>query len=175
MKQPDFQRPFAELSKVPRRLRYELRPNSCFGHDLLYISSLIHDARLRPTDFHQRGKRVSLSIERDCWELPLKSHGDSTELHVSASRLSISPVNSVEWRFERADNAAGSAGPLWIHGLYLAEDFHDLKQDAATLVVHGFSWQLRLGTDKEPKVLLRDLTVPVLDSVFYAKRRRHAG
>ncbi len=174
MRQPDFQKPFDELSGAPRRLRYELRHTSCFGHDLLYLSSLIHDSRLRPSGVSRRGKRLNLAIDRDCWELGFHSGKEGSELHVAQSQLLVSPVLSVEWRVERM-REANEEEPLWVYGLYLAEDYWNFEQDQATLVVKGFDWQLRVTSDRNLRVVLQDKTMPVLDSTYYAKGGRSAG
>ena len=68
MDQPDFSRIWREhFSTLARGVSYRVRDNACFGHDLMFLSSLIHDARIIGVD--RTPRELSLQLERDRWEL----------------------------------------------------------------------------------------------------------
>jgi hypothetical protein len=68
--QLDFAALFNEsLGGSPEPIRYKLRDGPCLLHDIAFLNSLIHDARvLNPSADNKSGK-ISVQLNRDCWEL----------------------------------------------------------------------------------------------------------
>src|SRR5512139_4057654 len=98
MKQPDFTKIFADyFGAKPRKVIYELRPPPNFIHDLVFLSSLVHDATLKRSRIIIKGKSLIIPIMRDCWELYIH---DKSELQTAKSILRFSPVADLEWIFK---------------------------------------------------------------------------
>jgi hypothetical protein len=166
--QPDFQALFLGLGESgPRRLSYSARFDSCIRHDLQFLASLVHDARLQRQNVVQRGERISIAIERDCWELGIEPDGD---LYVAPAVLRAAPVRRVEWRLLDSIGREPDT-ELSIVDLYPAEDFYDRELSSFTLVLDGGGWSCRLLLDREePSVELVDRQKPVLSRLYYAGR-----
>ena len=108
MNQPDFTRLFREtFGSRPKPLTYALREAPDLLHDLAFLTSLIHDARVLSQAIAAEDDRLVIPIERDCWELGLSS---DNALHTVESKLTFSGVASGEWRMGGA--TAGIAGFL---------------------------------------------------------------
>jgi hypothetical protein len=106
--QPDFQKLFVDyFGKTPRKVVYTVRRDSNRGHDLIFLNSLIHDARFRMSDAIVRAKCLILPVQRDCWELGLVKHADCCELYTTESAITISPVRSVKWPSVRGRRPKG--------------------------------------------------------------------
>jgi len=94
-KQPEFGQMWADhFGNVPRKITYEVRDDNNGPHDFVFLSSLLHDARIVPERVKLRGNRLTIPLERDCWEV---YRGD--RFYYTQAVLSVSPVQSVEWRF----------------------------------------------------------------------------
>lgn len=166
--QPDFHALFLGLGQSgPRRISYSARFDSCLRHDLQFLASLVHDARLQRPNVVQRGQRISIAIERDCWELGVERDGD---LYVAPAVFRASPVRAVEWRLvEPVGREPGAE--LSLVDLYLAEDFYDRELANFTLVLGGQGWSCRLLLDRErASIELSDRQEPVLSRLYYAGR-----
>ena len=90
MKQPDFSKDFFcdKYRKVDYRLRY-FEEHS--GHDLIYLASYLHDARIDLKEIRYVRQQLIIPLERDTWELT----GDNFDSWGAvAGRLSIFPVIS---------------------------------------------------------------------------------
>lgn len=163
LKQPDFSDIFAAyFGGVPRKVRYGVRyyPNRL--HDIVFLSSLIHDARFKVLQVHLRGKRLVIDIERDCWELARR---DSNELYIPKSRLIFSPVDSVEWCFKNGFDLAGTE--LWINTIFL--DPLERK-DFSNFIIKGDHWSCIVKlSDKFFRILLQDQEIPYLYSEIHKK------
>ena len=166
MKQPDFQRLFFDhFGRVPRKVTYSVRSDSNRYHDLVFLSSLVHDARFARSDLVLRGTRLTIPINRDCWELGTVKTRKGKELHIAESRLTISSVKDIEWRFTRGsavDRAELCIGAIWLD--------HEAHGNLRNLVIDGYDWRctLALDDDQDIKVRLVDLSMPYL----YSRRNR---
>jgi hypothetical protein len=100
--QPDFQALFfAHFGRQPKRQRYELRFNSSnLHHDVVFLTSLVHDARLTRASVKRRGSKLTLDLLRDAWELDTVRHAEVPELLIAPSRLTIAGVIALDWGFE---------------------------------------------------------------------------
>ncbi|WP_435015899.1 DUF2948 family protein [Tundrisphaera sp. TA3] len=144
-------------------LRFKVRGLANHAHDIQYLSSYLHDARFEHTEVVRRGKRLTIVVQRDCWELGLTKHSKSSELHIARSRLTISPVSEVRWELEEP-SCLGQE--LWIERLYLGEA-HWETDDASEIFIsapHG-GWKMRITIAEEfGNIRLTDLETPYLYS-----------
>jgi hypothetical protein len=169
MKQPDFQKLFFDhFGRVPRRVVYSVRQDSNRYHDLVFLSSLIHDARFRASDAALHGKRLTISINRDCWELGFVKNTKGSELHVADSRMTISPVRSVEWRVSQGCKMDKTE--FWIGSVWLEQDTNG---DARDLVIDGHDWRCVVTLETEDIMIrLSDRETPFL---YSTRGRRKAN
>lgn len=97
MKQPDFTRDFycSKYRKIDYRLRY-FEEHS--GHDLIYLASYLHDARIDLRKIRYARRRLIIPLERDTWELTRNNFDLWGEV---SGRLSIFPVASMDsWQVQ---------------------------------------------------------------------------
>lgn len=97
--QPDFKALFySSLGGEAAPIRYSLRSDSNFHHDVVFLSSLIHDARVKNQGVLPVDGVLAIELNRDCWELDYTRVDNALELHVADSRLELRGVRSVGWR-----------------------------------------------------------------------------
>ena len=161
-KQPDFNKLFYDyFGKKPKKASYSIRYHPNRYHDLIFFKSLIHDARFKRSDIKIRGKKLTILVNRDCWELGFVEHEKSNELYVANSRITISPISNVEWRFRDTDQIADES-ELWINDVIMWEPF---ETETIKIVLVGDSWSLHMNaSDDEFKMVVYDLEVPQLYS-----------
>ncbi len=165
-KQPDFQKLFfSYFGDTPRKVVYQIRQDSNRHHDIVFLTSLIHDARFKRSDFALRGKRLYVNINRDCWELGFVDRNLASELYIADARLSVSEVTSIDWSFENGFDMTGST-ELWITDIWLdPHSYHDYRRP--TLAGHGWSCNMMLSDDNIT-IKLSDKEVPYL----YSQKRK---
>jgi hypothetical protein len=159
-KQPDFGKLFREFfGEIPKRTTYQLRDGPGRIHDLVFLSSIIHDATFRQKDCILRGTRLTIPIERDCWEF-LRSN-DLNELHVARSRLILSPVNAILWSF-RHGAAIAPDEQLWIDHVWLDDRS---KNAYDRFIISGSAWDCAITANEcDLAVRLEDTETPYLRS-----------
>ncbi len=177
-KQPDFAELFQKhFGQTPAKVTYQVRQDSNRFHDLIFLNGLIHDARFKREEVILRDARLSIPIERDCWELPHVQHSDTRgEMYIAQARLTVSPVRAIEWRFEHKTEFSSDT-ELWIHDMWLNRQ-DTQADDIMPVVVNGFTWECVL-TVYEPdlKIRLQDLETPYLRSekdrtIAWSRRRK---
>jgi hypothetical protein len=157
--QPDFSALFRREKVAP--LHFRVRDGASAVHDVQFLSSYLHDARLTPAALKQRGKRVALSLERDCWELGFTQHARSSELHIARCRLTVSPVSAIRWESAAVVPADRE---LWIESIYLGPTRWETP-DACDLVLSAphARWKLVISiADHAGDIRLDDLETPYL-------------
>jgi len=161
-KQPNFQRLFFEhFGRKPRKQRYELRfESSNIGHDVIFLSSLIHDARFKRQDMRTRGTGVYIDLERDAWELGIEP------LNWCKSRLSIRGVVGTELR--EVDPLEEKHEEFYVQEIVLTHEWgqtgYDNKDYGYRLVMKCFGREYHMLLDeKVASVVLQDTTVPQFD------------
>ncbi len=159
--QPDFSKLFRRDAIAP--LHFRVRSGACYVHDVEFLSSYLHDARLAPNSISKRGKKISLILERDCWEFGFTEHAKSSELHLAKSRLSITPVSAV--RFEM-DDPQISEQEIWIESIFVGAS-HWEKCGTTELVISAprlnWKWCISIADDFAD-IRLDDLETPYLYS-----------
>jgi hypothetical protein len=165
LKQPDFTRLFfSTFGGKPSKVQYALRQGACLYHDLAFLASLTHDARFRRKDVRLRAKRLSLPIERDCWELGFTDNG----LHIAASHMTVFGVSNMQWSFEEGTYFSPDT-ELWINSLYIADS---PPADHLRFVISGLKWRCHLTVFQEDFVVrLEDQEMPHLSSLRSVKHR----
>ena len=160
-KQPDFRQLFYNyFGQKPKKVTYSIRSDSNRYHDLIFLKSLIHDARFKHSDFKLRGKKLTINLNRDCWELGIVELQKQSELYIANSRLSISPVYDLEWRFQN-NYEINPEDELWIHSILIERESYDILK----VVLDGDSWSLHMkASDDDFKMRVQDLEVPYLYS-----------
>ena len=164
-KQPDFVELFRKhFGDTPSKVTYRVRQDSNRFHDLIFLTSLVHDARFNRKQVVLRGTRLVIPIERDCWELPHVQHSDTSgELHIARARLTISPVRHIEWQFQHKTDFSADT-ELWIQNVWIDRQATQ-ADDTMPVVINGFTWKCIL-TVHEPDLTIRlqDLETPHLYS-----------
>ncbi len=161
---PDFRGLFfGHLGGRKKKIRLAVRNDSNRLHDLVFLSSLIHDAHFRVAQCRVRRRALSLPILRDCWELGIQPSAvpGHADLFVTTSRLLVAPVDSLEWRVLHRECLFDEY--LEIESIYPAEDFWASDTDAFTLVLGGPYWQVRILTSHQHlRLTLTDERLPKL-------------
>lgn len=88
--QPDFGIGFHTDSEAPILYERRWQPGN-MHHDIIYLSSYVHDAEFRLDEMRFEGSRLTIPLKRARWELDRALGGD---LRYIPSSLTISPVLS---------------------------------------------------------------------------------
>ena len=166
--QPDFGSHFHLAA--PRSISYVLRPHPNLCHDIVYLSSYLHDARFRRAAVRVSGDTLTIDVKRDTWELYQKTG----RLKSVPSRLTIKPVSKIEWQFDGplADSKADfTREELDMTYLYLGEAcWTDSTGGEIVLANPTAAFRLRVRlSEKDFHVQLTDIGRRVGD------RRRKGG
>jgi hypothetical protein len=154
--QPDFDSLFHTDRRDPLDYRTRVGPN--FHHDLLYLRSYIHDARLRYGRIRLLGKKLTIPLERDRWER-YKDMGENLE--AIASQLTISPVLSISLELSGSSGTKrGFPRPsdvIWLTDMYLGELHWDISEKSEVVLAnqHG-GFKLRILVPKYFTIRLQD-------------------
>ncbi len=164
MKQPDFKKLFQDLAGGrPQKINYKIRTDSNLFHDMIFLDSLIHDSRFKIGQIRHVGKKITIPIERDCWELSPEEHGNSLELYITNSSLVISPVYDVTWSIKETKTVVDNE-ILWISSIWLSKKISKNDEDYRELEISGHNWSLTMVIREEFSIYLRDLQEPYLYS-----------
>jgi hypothetical protein len=168
--QPDFTKLFFEyFGTKPRKVLYEIRQGPCRFHDLIFLNSLIHDATLHRKDARLSGERLTIPVDRDCWELPHHEYEKDSikysELYSARARLTIASVKNLEWSFIHGFDMS-SEKELCINNLWFERSSHS-NDDMMDLVIDGIDWKCSLKVKEEDLLVrVRDLEAPY----YYSQR-----
>lgn len=160
-RQPDFGAFFHV--KQFRRLRYEVRDDGNMLHDFAYLGSYINDARTAASSVKLQKGHLRIGLSRDCWELlPRSGH----KLDSVMSRLDISPVLGIEWKFQHGVLArllTSDDRDLWITDLRIVEGPDAIGEKPTLLRISGGDyWSLLVYLAPQPwRIVLRDLSTPL--------------
>jgi hypothetical protein len=166
-RQPDFFHLFREtFAGPPRKVRYEIRTgDSNMYHDVIFLSSLVHDARFRLADVRLKRGRLTIPLERDCWEIPLAEAEGRIEQRVARAELVIGPVVESEWTSDPLCDLEKPGHPgdddeecllyLWVE----RPSFDDSDTGRVILKCAYSRWTLTVA-EEGMAIRLRDLEVP---------------
>src|SRR5215831_18265525 len=91
----DFTTFFAK-TKV-ERLSFKTRREVNYQHEVIFLSSYLHDARFSRSDFVQTDGKITVRLERDCWEFCTRIHQGRKTLLTVPSILTISGIDECYW------------------------------------------------------------------------------
>ena len=157
--QPDFTALFYEsLGGQPEPIRYKLREGPCLLHDIAFLNSLIHDARVMNPGVDVANGTLSLHVNRDCWEYGYTRKHDALELHIANASIDIAGVVSSRWIF-----AGTPVVEPWIDFLWFCRSYLSHRTTNFEAILAGEHWECRLVLDREAWSLeLRDEETPHL-------------
>ncbi len=161
MNQPDFSELFrSHFGGDPKAVIYELRSGPNMLHDLAFMSSLTHDARVVPKKLNQSDSNLFVPLERDCWELGYTEKDNSLELHIVESLLYVKACKSIKWT-----GVENLEEEYWIDYLWISEDYRIYEAEIFNVTLAGHDWKLIISVDKEEFLIeLQDQEVPYLYS-----------
>jgi hypothetical protein len=161
--QPDFTAIFFDyFGRSPKPVSYALRFDSSLLHDIQFMSSLLHDADIRPQTFLKRGKRLTIRLMRECWELPKVKRDGAVHLHVVESTLVVSPAREAVWTLPHDCLQQGQQS-FSMQQINIGLDYWDPEKSSFNLILQGPSWRCDIAIDsKSPLVRVRDVGVPRL-------------
>lgn len=157
MQQPNFAQIWSKYlgGKNPKALNYSVRYDSNFFHDIVFLSSLIHDARIQKNNVKLTSKTLTLPLERDCWELGINK---KKELHIAKTKLTISGVKELKWISRKPNTEELCLDYLWI-----SEDFRKHDTDYFDFIFVGFNWRFKVKLDiLKWSISLKDQEKPYL-------------
>jgi hypothetical protein len=152
--QPDFGAEFHSESLAP--ICYEGRIGQANGrHDIIFLSSYIHDGTFRLDQVSLRRKTLVIPLERDRWELFRKLN----ELKSIRSELRITHVLSL--RMELTDDALGGKffqnPQVIISNLQLVTDQWEHSGDMELILNLVREARIRIRIAEESSIRLIDL------------------
>ena len=163
---------YEHFGGVPQKINYSVRSDSNRLHDMDFLNSLVHDSRFKIDNIRQRGTKLTIPINRDCWEVPLvyyEKPSPHSELHIANARLTLSPVIGITWSFRHGIKFSNKT-ELWIQELWLDKQDND---DTRTLTLYGFDWSCALNVKAENVIIkLQDLEIPYLYSQKHKRKTR---
>jgi hypothetical protein len=156
---PDYSALFRRDRVSP--LHFRVRTGANFVHDVQFLSSYLHDGRFKPNAVTRRGRKLSIPVERDCWELGLTKGPESSELHTAKSRLTLSPVSLVCWE---TDDPSCFERELWIESIYVGAAHWEAPETSEIVIsAPGGGWKLCISiADEFGDIRLNDLETPHL-------------
>jgi hypothetical protein len=174
-RQPDFTQIFHDyFGSIPQKVTYTVRWGGNRFHDLVFLNSIIHDARFKVKNIKQKGKQLTIPINRDCWEIP-SVHREKPkphiELYVADSQLAIFPVLRIDWSYQHGIDFTDKT-ELWIQEIWLDRQSDD---ETCNLTIYGFDWKCVLQVDSDGlKIKLQDFEKPYLYSERHKKANQSA-
>ncbi|HDZ21093.1 hypothetical protein LCGC14_0094630 [marine sediment metagenome] len=149
MDQPDFTDLFnTYFASTSRPICYEVRRDANRGHDLVFLSSLVHDARFPRDAVSLDGQTLTIPMDRDRWE----DFREKNALWSVAATLTIGGVVSHEWRLTGDGPPSADDAEFCLRDLYIGEREFRADDDATPtfpLILTGcFEWELAIELDK---------------------------
>ena len=157
--QPNFDKLFAQKERSP--INYVVRPGSNFRHDIIFVSSYLHDARLLAWNLNKSKKTLMLKLERDRWEIYAHDSLSNRNPHLDSTlcSLSINEVARVEWTLEFSkleEVRISKEPPLLLSNITLSASFWD-HDSIPKIILRGEGWTLSVELkDQFPAMLLAD-------------------
>ena len=169
-RQPDFNALFFGLSRGrPTKLEYRTRPGPDYLHDVLFVSSLCHDARVLDVALNPSANgsvALTLQLSRDCWERGMcyvKGEGTVLHLQTAKSTLHISGVRDSDVLRKDIANLCGeSIRYLWVGSGFRTRNDGDGRDYTIDLVVNSDSCVSLRSAESYMHLALADTQVPEL-------------
>lgn len=154
---PDFTKIFFDsLGGPPAAITYPVRRAGNTLHDVVFLSSLLHDARVLTPNAQPSNGRLDVRFSRDCWELGMRQTQSSAVLHVVDSVVTFTGVIAAEWK----GGALSKAEP-WLDHCWIDRQYRDHEAVEFTFSLIGDGWRcdIRLAMD-DWSIEMRDQGVP---------------
>jgi hypothetical protein len=154
--QMDFGAGFHTDNHAP--IRYETRYPPNRRHDVIYLSSYIHDATFRIDELDLRGKSLVLSLNRARWEL-YRAMGNVDLVYIR-SELTISRVVSLQLELSRLLQLRKKflrAPEVIIFKMQILSGQWEESDDEEIIIDFSYRSRLRLRVGLEFRIRLRDL------------------
>jgi hypothetical protein len=124
---------------------------------VIFLSSLLRDARLSRRSVGGRRETVTIAAERDTWELGSLVIPGAPPLHCCPCRITIGGVAGIEWDFDR--DVPDVDAELWLARVDLERSGRNGA--ALSLLFEGSSWGLRLTVrPAKASVVMQDSAPP---------------
>lgn len=161
MKQPDFGSFFHRTTPV--KIKYQLRFNENLFHDMVYLTSYIHDSCFKTSSIKHTRKRIIIPIERDCWELGFDT---PRGLVTTASKLTFFPVEDFSLTMQgfpdQQMTGNDAEDKFWISEIFICDDYYENNEDFH-IVIKTINLRLKIHLKSDsPLVKLEDLTIPAV-------------
>ena len=127
-----------------------------YFHDIIFLSSYLHDATFSPKAMVHEDGKLTLDIHRDCWEFYTRIHRLTDKLLGCRSKLQISGVASANWSTDAVPEE------FEITKVYVGERQY-LDGETARLIIASLGQDLRfelIGSDDFFEIELKDLEEP---------------
>lgn len=107
-----------------------------------------------------KAKRMTIPLNRDCWELGFLKRKSASELYIADSKLTITPVLSIEWQFSHGLDFHQSE--LWVNDVWLSRES---EGETRNLEIRGHGWGCIVTLKNEDiRIHLADQESPYLYS-----------
>jgi hypothetical protein len=155
LKLPDFGMYFH--TDCPDPIEFTCREEPNFIHDLVFLSSYIHDARFEIKALQLQEKTLHISLKRDRWE----RHKGLRTIESISNVLTIESVLSVRWEYKGKLLRKGSLSPneeFGIRHVYVGESYwDDTNKSEIVLSGHGkYPYKLRIVVHEFFTIHLKD-------------------
>lgn len=140
------------------RLDFRTRRGVNYEHEIIFLSSYLHDGRFRRGDVEEVGGVLRIALERDCWEFCTPLHEERKTLLWAPSLLEVSGVDECRWSRDPGDAELG------IRSVFIGESqYLDKPSDRTHLVIDCGHQDVRIdliGGNSYFDITLRDLADP---------------
>lgn len=150
----DFTTLFAK--QTVERLNFSTRRGVNYQHEVIFLSSYLHDARFSRLNIEEANGLLRIHLERDCWEFYTRIHRIGDALLSVPSILEISGIQECRWSRDPGD------AEISIRSVFVGERQH-LEQDTSHLVIDCPFQNLRIdmiGSDSFFDITLKDQDEP---------------
>jgi len=151
---------FVQKGAPPIRLRIRALWSAGGQHDVVYVSSFVHDAKLRLLDVYESGNWLVIPIHRLRQELPRQKDQKDEEATWVRSEIVLGPLKywTVEFVGRFFIDAGAAPEEVVLHGLqsisgdFLAEGLND-----ELIVIDCNSVRLKVRLTDDAEIRLEDL------------------
>jgi hypothetical protein len=175
MKLPNFQEVFFQtFAELHKPIKFRIRSDSNFLHDVQFLNSLILDSSFELKDVITEKRTVTIPLVRSRWELREEVKKQNM-LEVPAV-LKFSKVKSVRWvigdiqhrppfsgTLVDADDSISGATQCQIDTFFVGDSTYLAKSGETEVILKGYprDWQLRIVLPAEGwSIALADLPAP---------------
>ncbi len=175
MKQPNFQEIFFQTFEERHKpIKYRIRSDSNFQHDIQFLNSLILDSHFELKDILTNKRTVEIPLTRACWEI--HEEVKKQNLLKTHAVLKFSKTKSVRWiigdiqhsppfngTLVDADDLTSGNTCCEIDAIFVGESTYTGKSHDIEVILTGHPrlWQLRILLPAEGwSITLTDLSAP---------------